>query len=143
MSQTGIFKQMTAIFYAVMSGHMLFACIIVFMLKPQPSDMDDKLFVSLGGGLGLALVMIAFWLYSQRIEQIRTKDADMRLQHWKIPVIIRFAAIDGACLLNLVFLLLTGNSIFLYFYVAAAIAMLYAKPRRNVVEVELELDHVE
>lgn len=132
MKDNSTYRSISVIFYAIMTGHILFACVVVFILKPQPPEnLDPDLYISLGAGMGTVAVMLGYWLYNQRVQAILKEVAteDEFIEAWKTPVIIRLALIEGACLFNLVLLLLTGNSLLLYFYVAAALAMLYAKPR--------------
>ncbi len=136
-------RRMMIIFYSIMAGHILFACVIVFFVKPVPAEnsLNLKNLTSILAAASVAVTMLAYWLYQQQVTKIASSDNDDidKLNAWQAPVIIRLAMIEGVCLANLVALYLTGYSLYLYFYVATALAMLYAKPRPLSIATELQL----
>jgi hypothetical protein len=139
------FQQILIIFYSIMVGHLLFASVVVFALKPLPNDhYDTNMLMSIATAISVVAVMLGYWMYQQQVLKIaKTEGAPQeKLVKWRTPFIVRLAMIESACLLNLVLLLVTGSSIFLYIYIGVAVAMLFAKPRHFKTAEELGLDQL-
>jgi hypothetical protein len=88
------------------------------------------------------IILLGFWLYARQLKDLvsRNQNPEDRLLAWRTPFIVRIAMIDAICLLNLVMLLVSGSSIFLYIYIAAAAIMMYTKPQPWKVADELGLE---
>jgi hypothetical protein len=143
MNNQQIFKQVQIIFYAIMTGHILFACIIVFAIKPMRNDsLNTDVVLGVIVAVSAINILLGFGLYAQQLKKIVSlqETPEDRLIAWRTPFIIRIAMIEAICMLNLVMLLVTGNSIFLYIYIAAAAVMMYTKPQPYKIAEELSLE---
>lgn len=142
MNNKQVFQQVQILFYAIMSGHVLFACIIVFAIQPIPIDsFNTDLFLGISVAVSVMAIIFSFWFYNQQVTKIAdSKLPEERLIAWRTPFIFRIAMIEAACMINLVMLLVTGNSIFLYIYIAAAAIMMYTKPLPLKIADELDLE---
>lgn len=136
------FSQILITFYAIMFGHTLFAVIVVFILKGEIATLEssDNIMIYVSACISASAVAAGYMLYKSRINSIKEQDAtDKKLDMWRTAFLIKMMLIDTACLLNLVFLLLTNNRIFLYFYVLMAIIMLMNKPSQYRTREDLQI----
>ena len=141
MNTNKFLQQMQIIFYAIMSGHIIFACLVVFVIPSDASFTPGDLMLSIDMALVLLLLFYAFYFYRQRTAAIAAKYIadDEKLGEWRATAITRWALIDFVCFAQIAFLFISGNNLFLYAYVVGALAMMYTKPAPATVQSELRL----
>lgn len=136
------FSQMLILFYAIMFGHTLFALAVVFILNGEIATLDssNNIMLYVSAFVSISAVAAAYTLYKSRINNIPENEAtDKKLDLWRTAFLIKMMLIDAACFLNLTFLMLTNNRIFLYLYVLMAIIMLMNKPSQYKTMEELQI----
>ncbi|HCK22308.1 MAG TPA: hypothetical protein DHW15_09125, partial [Bacteroidetes bacterium] len=74
MNTNKFLQQMQIIFYAIMSGHIIFACLVVFVIPSDASFTPGDLMLSIDMALVLLLLFYAFYFYRQRTAAIAAKD---------------------------------------------------------------------
>ncbi len=141
MSTSKLLQQIQIVFYAIMSGHIFAACLVVFILSPAMAFSPDNLIIGVNGVIAGLLILFAFMFYRQRIAAFNARELndDEKLSMWRSAAIARWAIIDMVCFLQIILLYLSGNNFFLYCYVAGALAMMYTKPSPAAVHAELQL----
>lgn len=136
------FSQMLILFYAIMLGHTMFALVIVLILKGEMATLDssNNMLLYVSAFISTSAVAAGYILYKSRINRIQENDAtDKKLDMWRTAFLIKMMLIDVACFLNLTFLMLTNNRIFLYLYILMAIIMLMNKPSQYKTIEELQI----
>lgn len=140
------FKQMLIVFYAIMFGHTAFALIAVFGLHagavPPSQDYDIFIYVSIAISIGATAA--AYVYYRNKIAALQTEEnTDIKFTGWRSAFIVKIALLEMPCLLNIVFLIVSNNKIFLYLYILFAIIMLLNKPTLYKLEEELQIGDTE
>lgn len=137
-----LFTQLLIIFYAIMSGHVLFALIAVFQLHAGAGEVQTgyEMFLYIAAAVTIFSIGGAYLVYRNKIAVIQKMQAHTdKLMEWRTASIIKFALLEMPCLLNIVFLILTNDRMYLYMYVLVAVIMLLNKPVKYKVVEDLHL----
>ena len=124
-SPNAAFKTLTIIYFALLAGQLMFAAVVLSLLKKvffsvQYSG-DPLLYIvpvmAIGG------IMAGDFLFKQQIEIARKRDTlSSKLTVYQTAIIIRCALLEGASLFGIVATLLSGN---LFFLMVSAFIILY------------------
>jgi hypothetical protein len=137
------FKGLRILHLALATGVSLFGLVVYFVLEPEPSG-DSALFVNLSAGLLATTTAMAYWLYPQRLKAIKTNATlSEKLQSYRSACIIKYALIEGSCLVALTFYLITGNVVLLGIAAIGLAILLLNGPQELKLKTELELSSSE
>ena len=137
------YRQVIVIFYAIMTGHVLFASVVVFFLQSGFANVGEQenLFLYVSIAISVLGVSSAYTLFRLKTNTINPEDApDIKLSAWRTAFILKLALLEMPCLLNIIFYLLTNNKLYLYIYVLLAIIMLINKPARYAIADAVHMD---
>lgn len=118
-----------------------------FVLIPAPDfkpNENGALFVNIAAVYLAIAVAVSYWLFGLRVQaakqQISLSD---KLNTYRSATIIRFALIEGASLLTVVFYLLTGNLVLLGIASIGLVVLALHHPNPLKLKMDLDLSPVE
>lgn len=127
---------------SMMAAVVVLGLVAHFVLIPAPDFMPNEngpLFVNISAAYLAIAVAISYWLFGLRVQaakqQIGLSD---KLNTYRTATIIRFALIEGAALLVVVFYLLTANLVLLGIAGIGLIVLALLHP--NPVKLKMDLD---
>jgi divalent metal cation (Fe/Co/Zn/Cd) transporter len=120
----------------------VFGLVAHFVLIPvqdlKPND-NAALFVNIAAVYLAIAVALSYWLFGVRLNVAKQQTSlSDKLNTYRAATILRFALIEGAALLTVVFYLLTGNLVLLGIAGIGVVVLLLHHP--NLVKLKMDLD---
>lgn len=122
------------LFFALLAGQLLFAAVVIFLLKDTESGPNYMLGPDLDlyafGAYALAMIFLSRFIDGMWVKQIPTVKRVQRSEtgHYRTNVIIRLAILEGAGLFSIVLTMVTIN---VYLFIVTAVllaAFWFAQP---------------
>lgn len=132
---------------AMLIAMALLFLIMYYMKGELTASVWDLKDVNLIIGIVMALmaIMLSPFLYVSRIKAAETTDAnlDEKVMVYRVANVLRFALIEGACLVNLVLFFTTSNSAHIYLAIACLITFVMNRPTLSKLARDLQLTESE
>lgn len=133
---------------ALLAGVIGFGTVVHFVLLPmpdfEPEGFNSSLYVNLSAGYLVFAISLGYWLFGQQMKTAKAAtDLGDKLNAYRSSSIIRWALLEGAALMSLVFYLLSGNVILLAIAGVALLVLLLLHPNAMRLKVDLDLSQVE
>lgn len=127
---------------SMMAAVIIFGLITHFVLIPvqdfKPNDYA-ALFINIAAVYLAIAVALSYWLFGLRVQAAKQQNSlSDKLNTYRAATIIRFALIEGALLLTVVFYLLTGNLVLLGIAGVGLVVLALLHP--NPVKLKVDLD---
>lgn len=127
---------------SMMAAVFILGLIVHFVLVPAPDfilNENNALFVNIAAAYMAIAVALSYWLFGVRLNVAKQQTSlSDKLNAYRGATILRFALIEGAALLTVVFYLLTGNLVLLGIAGIGLVVMLLHHP--NLVKLKMDLD---
>lgn len=140
------FKNLDFIYYLLFFGQALFL-VVSFYFKPTPSDTDtlNQLFQIIVPIYTFAIIILAPLIYVRILirNMVQQHQLKEKLMVYRSANVIKFALLEGATLFAGVALLLTGNTFYIYIYIAMMLAFYIHRPQLEKCIRELNLNEKE
>lgn len=136
-------QQLNVVFAGLFFGMISFAGVVIFVLKPEPTEDPIK---DIYAYIAIALLVVGAvagrFIASKRIPVIREMESEAKKRQAYTGIcIVRYALIEGPVLASIVFLLLTGYDLFYYLIGGGLLYFLSLTPRKSFVEGELNITY--
>lgn len=132
---------------ALVAAIVVFGTVVQFVLLPLPDfqpNQNSALFVNLSAGYLVFAATIGYWLFGNQLKTAKKlKTLNDKLNAYRSASIIRFALLEGAALVAIVFYLLTGNIILLGIAGIGLLVLLLVHPNAMKLKDHLDLSQAE
>ena len=127
---------------AMTAAVVILGFIVHFVLIPvsdfTPNE-NTALFINIAAAYLAIAVALSYWLFGVRLNVAKQQSSlSDKLNSYRAATILRFALIEGAALLTVVFYLLTGNLVLLGIAGIGLVVLLLHHP--NLVKLKMDLD---
>jgi len=148
------FKGINLIYYALISGVLIFFLITLFLNftgNIPISDIDeDVLLINVLIITGLVFLAAGIFggqiFFNNKLKKINEQKEDLLIKtaEYRSSLIIRYALIEGPAFFSIIGYFLTASYIFIVFVgIAIAIYIIVLKPTRERLIIDLQLDNIE
>lgn len=145
-----IFKSMTLIHFALVTGLLIFTGMAYFVISPsfQPDSMNTEsfyeLFRYLIPGVAILAILAGRFIGNQLLNVARQKeDLAQKLTTYRTSAMLRWSLMEGAGFFAVIAYILTGNQVFILVALAAAAYLFTQKPTATSIGRELALTNSE
>ena len=134
------FQTMSIIYISLIMGVVLFGVMTIFVLgKPEQPQNEMDILGYAAIILSILMPVGGIYLYNKLIAEVKEADVRTKLAKWRAATLIRAASIEGPCLFCVVNIMLSGDDVFLYLYVALLVLMIFNFPTKNRMINELQI----
>ncbi len=127
---------------SMMAAVVVLGLVAHFVLIPGPDfkpDENGAFFINIAAVYLAIAVALSYWLFGMRLNAAKQQsNLSDKLNSYRSGTILRFALIEGATLLTLVFYLLTGNLLLLGIAGIGLVVLVLHHP--NPVKLKMDLD---
>ncbi|MDX2069873.1 MAG: hypothetical protein SFV55_15700 [Haliscomenobacter sp.] len=127
---------------SMMVAVIVFGLVVHFVLIPAPDfkpNENGPLFVNITAAYLAIAVGVSYWLFGLRVQAAKQQTSlSDKLNTYRSASIIRFALIEGAALVAVVFYMLTGNTVLLG--IAGIGLVILALQHPNPVKLKMDLE---
>lgn len=142
------FRTLSILHVALILGQVLFAGIIVLLIKSgsglkSSNDLTEILLylVSITGVFGF---LGSIYLYKYKINRLRNKgDLKVKMNGYRNAMIFRWALMEIPSIISIIAVMLTENYMFFLFTVFVIALVAYWRPSKETIIADLELDYKE
>lgn len=142
-------KSLKVLHFALLMGQTIFAliaCYLVFVKEFQPTlaDISQELLIAVIL-IGLVMFIAGNTIFKKKIEPLKDPSipVSQKLENYRATSIIRWAMLEGAVLLSIIFFLLTGNQQILIVAVVLIILFITTRPRLQKISEHLNITPAE
>ena len=132
---------------ALVAAVVVFGAVVHFVLLPLPDfqpNQNSVLFVNLSAVYLVFAATIGYWLFGNQLKTAKKlKTLNDKLNAYRSASIVRFALLEGAALVAIVFYLLTGNIVLLGIAGIGLLVLLLAHPNPTKLKDHLDLSQAE
>lgn len=144
MQQNNTYKTLNILFLAFLAGQIVFALIFLFVVKPPEVVDNTSSFSSILLLLSICLSVAGIFggnvLYKKTVEKALIQPtAEQKLETYRGGLIMKYAMLEGPCLLAIIAYFLTGNMQFMYMAGLLIIIFIINKPSKDKIATELQL----
>lgn len=149
LTSSEYFKGINIVYYALISGVLIFLLIALFLKYTNNFAIDDIfsintikivfLFFLIAGIVG------SHFIFSNKLKTINQRNNDLLIKtaEYRSVLIIRYALLEGAAFFSIIGYLLTGSNMFIAFTGISIIILTALKPSRERLINDLQLDIAE
>jgi hypothetical protein len=127
---------------AMTAAVLILGLVAHFVLVPAPDFQPNEngtLFVNIAAAYLAIAVALSYWLFGLRLNVAKQQSSlSDKLNTYRAATILRFALIEGAALLTVVFYLLTGNLVLLGIAAIGLVVLSLHHP--NPLKIKMDLD---
>ena len=139
-----IIRTLKILHLAIVLSSILFlvvSFVIVSVIGPlvKMEKADSQLLLTIGMVAGTALVGLAYYIHSQRVQKIMQAPLDMKLKSYRVSMLLKIAFMEAASFFVLVIYLLTAINSMLAAAAIIVIIMLLNRPGAELISHELNL----
>lgn len=143
-SQHSLISVLRMLFFAMLFGQISFGAIIAFVMGKTtaiPLPIDSKIAMAIGVPFSAIAILVAYKIYAARLLKARAfTDTKQKLEGYKTASIVRWAIMEGVCLLNVVLFFVLGDFNFLFCALAVLALFLTTMPTLSKLINELGID---
>ena len=126
------FTQLRTIFFALLIGQVGFAAVVYYISGINSDFSDIPIFSILVPAAVAGSAVMAYFLNQQlAVKEVEEKNPDERFALYRRRVIVRLALLEGANLLAVVGVLLTGKMNFFLFFLLGMAIFIYFQPKES------------
>ncbi len=142
------FNQLSILCLALIVGVSMFCAIAVFLASQAGpllgANTSDIVFIYVALILSIICLSIAIIVFNKKLKMLQVVEVfDDKLKQYRSAIIIRAALIEAPALLNIIFFMLTQNTIFLFLALSLILIKIYFFPRLSKISSDLALNYVE
>lgn len=144
--KNGPVRALQIVYLALLTGQLLFAVIAFVLVKSgffggTIASAVEKILQTIYVIATIAAIWIAFYLFKKKLEQAEhLLTLKEKFNVYRSACITKYALLEGANLLSVVFFLITANSIFLIFAVVLMFVFMTLNPIRQRIKFDLQLE---
>jgi hypothetical protein len=140
-----IIRTLKILHLAIVLSSILFlvvSFVIVSIIGPliKMERADSQLLLTIGMVAGAALVGLAYYIHSQRLQKINPAPLEMKLKSYRVSMLLKIAFMEAASFFVLVIYLLTGIYSMLVAAAIIIIIMLLNRPGEELISHELNIN---
>lgn len=144
--KNGPVRALQIVYVALLAGQLLFAIIAFVLVKTgffagMIALAVEKILQTIYVVAAINAIWIAFYLFKKKIEQARQiLSLNEKFTVYRSACITKYALLEGANLLSLIFFLVTANYIFFIFAVVLIFVFMTLNPIRQRIKFDLQLE---
>ncbi|MEL6865064.1 MAG: hypothetical protein AAFP19_11620 [Bacteroidota bacterium] len=128
-----IFQQLNTLYIALLSGQLLLALVVVFLIDPSKTTGDNTLLYMLAPLFSIGSIIGAYvysnWYFDQVQQPMGLEET---IQHYRQGIINRAAMLDGGNIIMIIFMMMTNEQLFfLVFFATGMLAFLLLRPSKE------------
>lgn len=143
-SQHSLISVLRMLFFAMLFGQISFGAIIAFVMGKTTAvqlPIDSKIAMAIVVLFSAVAILVAYKVYAAKLLKARAcSDTKQKLEGYKTASIVRWAIMEGVCLLNVILFFVLGDFNFLFCALAVLALFLTTMPTSSKLINELGID---